>query len=88
MPLCDSHHRENGRGDGIFAEDMPADFADVARADDFFHLQHFHKYGLQAMTAELPPLPECVVCFGFHGFLDIVFYDIVFHQEGLAEDNI
>ena len=51
MPLRDSHHRENGRGDGIFAQDMPTDFADVTRAEGLFNFQHFQKYGLQAMAA-------------------------------------
>ena len=78
MPLCDSHHRENGRGDGIFAEDVPADMADVTGADNLFHLQHFQKNGLHA--TDFSPLPECVVCFDLHivfEYDDLFSYDVV-----------
>ena len=64
MALRDGCHREDGRGSGVFAEDVPADLADVAGADGIFHFQDLQEDGLQA--AEFTPLPECVVCFDCH----------------------
>ena len=37
----DAGHREDGRGYGVMAEDVPSDFTDVTDADRLFHLQDF-----------------------------------------------
>ena len=64
MARGDCRHRENGFIDSVLAKDVPADFADVAGADGFFHLQYFHEFGLAVVV--LPSLPECVVWFDLH----------------------